>query len=123
VAGFQRGVFAHRSIAAAPPVPGELAIGWVFHYVVGLAYAAAYIGIWRWGLGLAPTVLSSVAFALLLLVAPWFVMQPALGLGVMAARAPNPGTIRAVNVSVHLAFGLGLYLGSLVWLAFSEWTH
>jgi hypothetical protein len=42
-------------------------------------------------------------------------MQPALGQGVMASRAPNPAAVRAVNVSVHLVFGLGLYLGDFVW--------
>ena len=54
-------------------------------------------------------------FALALLAAPWFVMQPALGQGFMASRAPNPAAVRAVNVSVHLVFGLGLYLSALVW--------
>ncbi len=43
-------------------------------------------------------------------------MQPALGLGFIAARAPNPTVVRAINVSVHVVFGLGLYLGAAVWL-------
>lgn len=121
VAGFPGGVFVHQSIAAAPSVRGELAIGWAFHYAVGLAYGAAYIGIMQWGLGVAPTFFTSVIFALLLLVAPWFVMQPALGLGVMAARTPNPASVRAINISVHLVFGLGLYLGAVAWRAVSVW--
>jgi hypothetical protein len=43
-------------------------------------------------------------------------MQPALGLGFFAARAANPAAVRAINVSVHAAFGLGLYLGAIAWL-------
>ncbi len=60
-----------------------------------------------------------LAVSLALLVAPWFVMQPALGLGFMAARTPKPGAVRAVNVSVHTVFGIGLYLGAIgsAWLA------
>jgi Protein of unknown function (DUF2938) len=58
-----------------------------------------------------------LAFAIVLLVAPWFVIQPALGLGFMAARTPSPGTVRAINVSVHVVFGVGVYLGAITWLA------
>ena len=40
VAGFPRGVFAHQSITMAASVRGEAAVGWVFHYAVGIAWAA-----------------------------------------------------------------------------------
>jgi hypothetical protein len=64
VAGFPLGVFVHQSIAAAPSVRGELAIGWAFHYVVGFAYAAAYVALVQLGLGSAPTLLWALIFAL-----------------------------------------------------------
>jgi len=116
VGGFSRGVFTHRPITAAPKVAGEAAIGWAFHYAVGIAYAALYLAIMKLGFGSGPTLLSALVFAIALLVAPWFVMQPALGLGFMAARTPNPATVRAINVSVHAVFGLGLYLGAIAWV-------
>jgi hypothetical protein len=47
VAGIPRGVFIHRPITATPQVRGETAIGWVFHYVAGVAYAALYLAIMR----------------------------------------------------------------------------
>jgi hypothetical protein len=115
VAGFAPGAFVRGSIAAASSVRGELAIGWAFHDAVDFAYAAAYIALLQFGLCSTPRPLSAVIFSLALLAAPWFVMQPALGQGVMASRAPNPAAVRAVNVSVHLVFGLGLYLGDFVW--------
>jgi hypothetical protein len=31
----------------------------------------------------------------------------------MAARAPRPGATRAINISAHGVFGIGLYLGAL----------
>ncbi len=40
-------------------------------------------------------------------------MQPALGIGFMAARTPNPAAVRLINGSVHAVFGLGLYLGAV----------
>lgn len=48
------------------------------------------------------------------LVAPWFVMQPAMGIGVFATRAPRPGVIRLVNLSMHVVFGVSLYAGWLL---------
>jgi hypothetical protein len=116
VAWIPRGVFVHRPITATPSVRGEVAIGWTFHYAVGVAYAALYLVIMRLGLESGPTLISALAFALALLVAPWFIMQPALGLRFFAARAPNPPAIRVINISVHAAFGLGLYLGAIAWL-------
>ena len=117
VAGFARGTFVHRPITATPKVPGEVAIGWAFHYAVGIAYAALYLAIMKFGFGSGPTLVSALVFSITLLIAPWFVMQPALGLGFVAARTPNPARVRAINISTHTVFGLGLYLGGLAWLA------
>ena len=113
VAGFPRGVFVNRQITAAPKVRGEVAIGWAFHYAVGIAYAGPLSRDPEVGLRVAcrPWFPRSCS-RLRLLVAPWFAMQPALGMGFMAANTPKPATVRAVNVSVHVVFGLGLYLGA-----------
>ena len=37
---FARGRFVHAAIAKAAPVPFENALGWLTHYLVGIAYAA-----------------------------------------------------------------------------------
>jgi hypothetical protein len=113
VAWMPRGVFVHRPITATAPVYGERAIGGGFHYAVGIVYAALYLAVVRLGLGSGPTLISAVVFAAALLVVPWFLMQPALGLGFMAARAPRPGAVRAINIAAHVVFGIGLYLGAL----------
>ena len=114
VAWMPRGVFVHRTITATPSIRGELAIGWGFHYVVGIAYAAVYLAITRLVLASGPTLVSALVFAIALLVAPWLVMQPALGLGFMAAKAPHPSATRIINISGHAAFGFGLYLGAIL---------
>ena len=113
VAWMPRGVFVHRPIAATPSIRGELAIGWGFHYAVGIAYAALYLAISRLVLGSGPTLISALVFAIALLVVPWFVMQPALGLGFFAARTPHPSVTRIISISGHAAFGVGLHLGSI----------
>ena len=111
VAWMPRGVFVHRPIASTPAIRGELAIGWVFHYGVGVAYAALYLAIARSVLASVPTLISALVFAIALLVVPWFVMQPALGSGFFAAKTPRPSVARIISVSGHAAFGVGLYLG------------
>lgn len=115
VAWMPRGVFVHRPIAATAPAKGEVTIGWAFHYLIGIAYAALYLAMMGLGFGSKPTLVSALFFAIALLLAPWFVMQPAFGLGVMAAHAPRPARVRAINISVHAVFGIGLYVGALLW--------
>jgi hypothetical protein len=110
-----RGVFIHWPITATSQVRGETAIGWIFHYAVGIGYAALYLSIMQLVLGSGPTIASALIFAITLLVAPWLIMQPALGFGFFASRFPKPDAVRAVNASTHAIFGLGLYLGAAAW--------
>src|SRR3974390_2723101 len=103
VAWMPRGVFVHRPIAATPSIRGELVIGWGF----------LYLAISRLVLASGPTLISTLVFAIALLVVPWFVMQPALGLGFFAARTSHPNVTRIISISGHAAFGVGLYLGTV----------
>ena len=45
VAHMAGGRFSHASIAKAEPVSSELAIGWVTHYTVGIAFAAVLVAL------------------------------------------------------------------------------
>lgn len=103
------GTFVHRHVADTGPVRHELAIGWLTHYAVGVVYGLAYGLIIRFLTDGRATLSSALIFALATLAAPWLVMQPAIGAGMFASRTPRPGVVRAVNVSMHLAFGLCLY--------------
>jgi hypothetical protein len=46
-------------------------------------------------------------------VAPYFILQPAMGLGIAARRAPNPAMARLHSLVTHVVFGFGLYLTAL----------
>jgi hypothetical protein len=106
------GKFVHRPIGAAPAVRGELALGWAAHYAIGVAYGIAYLLAARSVSTGFPPIVDALLFSLALLVFPWFVMQPALGAGVFASRTPRPAVARLLSVSMHTAFGLGLYVGA-----------
>lgn len=103
------GRFRHARIAAARPVAGERLIGWVGHYVTGAAYGVGYLGIVVVGLAKMPSLPSALVFGVATLVAPWLIMQPAMGVGYFAARAPRPNVARLVSTSMHVAYGLALY--------------
>lgn len=105
-----RGSFVHRPIGDAEPVANELAIGWVVHYLVGIAYSYLYALLITFT-GIPLSLLSAIAFGLVTVVAAWFVLQPELGVGIFARLAPSPWLIRTLNLSAHFFFGCGLYLG------------
>ncbi|WP_404380783.1 DUF2938 domain-containing protein [Caenispirillum salinarum] len=113
VGHFPRGRVRHASIAAAEPVPGEVALGWITHYAVGIAFAAVLVTGWGPDWVRAPTLPPALIIGVGTVVFPFFVMQPAFGLGVAAAKTPNPAMARVRSLITHLSFGIGLYLAGL----------
>lgn len=113
VAGLRSGAFQHASIAAVPEVAHERAIGWTTHYLIGVVYAALYLGLLA-ATSQAPSVLSGALFGVATVAAPWLILQPGLGAGYFARNTPRPNKTRALNLMSHLVFGSGLYLGFLL---------
>ncbi len=103
------GQFTHISIGSSPPIVHESILGWVFHYVVGCVYAALYLMFVSAAQLGQPTLVSGVLFGLVTILSPWLLMQPALGLGVCASKAPRPALVRLQNLTIHTIFGLALY--------------
>jgi Protein of unknown function (DUF2938) len=60
-----------------------------------------------------PTFLPALAFGIGSVVVPFFVMQPAFGLGIAASRTPNPAQARLRSLMAHGVFGVGLYLSAI----------
>jgi hypothetical protein len=56
-----------------------------------------------------PTLVSAVLFGLITILSPWLLMQPALGLGMFATKAPKANLVRLQNLIIHTIFGLVLY--------------
>ncbi len=114
-----QGRFFHASISRAAPVPFELGLGWLTHYVIGIAYAALLVGAEGTAWLARPTPLPALAVGVATVAAPWFVMQPAMGSGLLASKTPAPLKNCLRNLSNHAVFGAGLYLAAaaLVWAA------
>jgi len=108
------GKFAHHPISSSPVIKNELWVGWIFHYAVGVIYALLYVAYVFAMQDGAPTLASALVFGLITILSPWLLMQPALGLGICASKAPKPNLVRLQNLIIHSIFGIALYYG---WMA------
>lgn len=116
---FPRGRFFHDKIAAAPSVPCERALGWVAHYAIGIGFAVPLVLLWGLDWARSPTLGPPMLVGFVTILAPWLVMQPAMGAGIAASRTPSPSAARLRNLATHAVYGVGLFLSavvlSLVW--------
>jgi hypothetical protein len=110
LAHMAHGRFRHASIAAASPARAERLLGWVAHYLVGVAFAAALVGACGPAWLRHPTLAPALLVGLATVSAPFLLMQPAMGAGIAASRTPRPGAARTQSLVTHAVFGLGLYL-------------
>jgi hypothetical protein len=109
-----RGQFRHESIAASPPVPGERVIGWIAHYVIGVAFAGLLLAVWGLAWLRHPTIGPALLVGIGTVAAPFLVLQPGMGAGVAASRTPRPAAARLQSLITHTIFGLGLYAAGWV---------
>jgi Protein of unknown function (DUF2938) len=114
VGHFARGEFAHAAISKASPIRFELGLGWATHYLIGIAYAMLLVALQGAAWLEQPTALPALVFGVLTVAAPWFVMQPAMGAGVLAVKTPTPLKNGLRNLANHAVFGAGLYLAAAV---------
>jgi hypothetical protein len=108
-----RGEWVRSGIARAPAIQGEALVGWVTHYVIGMIFAALLVlaaGV-EWVE--APTFLPALFAGVISVLAPLFVLQPAMGAGVASSRTPAPLRNSLKSLANHVVFGVGLYLAAL----------
>jgi hypothetical protein len=106
------GRFRHPAIGAARPMRTEALLGWLTHYAVGIALAAALIALCGEAWLRHPTLAPALAFGLGTVILPFLVMQPAMGLGFAAGRTPDPRAALLRSLLNHLLFGLGLHVAA-----------
>jgi len=107
-----KGRMAHERITAAAPLAGEGILGWFAHYAIGVTFALVLVAICGPGWLAAPMPGPALVVGIGSILAPWLVMQPAMGAGVAAARSANPAGTRLRNLGSHTVYGLGLYLAA-----------
>ncbi|MEN7551653.1 DUF2938 domain-containing protein [Rapidithrix thailandica] len=111
---FPKGKFFHESIAKAEPVMYELTIGWMAHYFIGISFALLLVGVFGESWLQKPTLVPALLIGILTVAAPFFIMQPGLGVGVAASNLPDPNIARLKSLITHTIFGLGLFLSAIL---------
>jgi hypothetical protein len=112
IAWMPRGRFVHASIARETPVRGERLIGWTAHYLTGIGFTGVLLAIWGTAWATTPTLLPALIVGAGSVVAPFLLIQPAMGLGIAASRTPDPRAARLRTLTTHTIFGFGLYLAA-----------
>lgn len=107
------GIFQHSNIAATPPKRAECAVGWTAHYLIGVTFALAFVALVGNQWLRQPTPIPALLFGVVTVLAPFFIMQPLMGLGRAASKTSNPAQARIRSLMNHAAFGAGLYLFAL----------
>ena len=108
------GTFRHSNISSSPQKSGECAVGWIAHYMIGITFAIAFVVLAGSSWLQHPTLIPALVFGVFTVLAPFFIMQPSLGLGFAASKTSNPTQARIRSLMNHTAFGVGLYLFALL---------
>jgi hypothetical protein len=109
-----RGQWSHEAIARATPVKGELALGWFAHYATGIVFAALLAVVSGPAWTSDPRLLPALAVGMATVVAPLFVLQPAMGAGIASSKTAAPVTNCLRSLLNHSVFGIGLYLAAVL---------
>jgi hypothetical protein len=109
-----KGKLFHDDIGKASSYQNEQALGWIFHYAVGIAYGILLVVITGPGWLATPTFLPAWIWGIVTIAGGWFLLQPGLGIGWAASKTPNPTKSRFLGLVAHTVFGFGLYATALL---------
>ena len=109
IGNMAHGQFVQAAMSEAAPIKGEREIGWIAHYAIGIFYGLLLLTLWGKVWLERPTLLPPMLLAWALLVAPYFIMMPGMGMGIAGSLTPKPNATRLKSVIGHSMFGLGMY--------------
>lgn len=109
----RRGRWLHPSIAKAEPVRGERLLGWSAHYAIGISFASLLVAAFGLTWARSPSPGPALFIGVVTVLAPLFVLQPALGAGIASSKTPRPLFNCLKSLATHTVFGAGLYLAAL----------
>lgn len=114
-----RGAWAHESIVKAAPIEHEVAVGWIVHYAIGIVFAAVLLMVFGLEWAHSPSIGPALAIGIGTVIAPLFVMQPAMGSGVAFTRTPRPLFNSLKSLVNHTVFGFALYVAAYFFSLYS----
>ena len=89
-------------------------MGWLAHYFIGVSFSALLLSIFGLNWARDPSIAPALLIGVMTVLAPLFVLQPALGAGIASSKTPAPLFNSAKSLATHTIYGFGLYLAALV---------
>lgn len=114
VAMVAQGKFYTPSISQEPSVMHEALIGLALNWVTTYLFAIGYFILIKYILNIPFRLGNGLLCGLILIIFPFFVQFPSMGLGFMALHTPNPWDAFGRAVVTHASFGLGMGAGGLL---------
>ena len=109
--GLLRGQWAHADIACSPALPGEVRMGWAFHFLVGGGGVAllypAFVDAAGTNLPI-QHLWGGVMFGAATSLLPWLLLLPAFGWGWFGSRGPRGSQALLARTVSHIPYGLGV---------------
>ncbi len=106
------GTFKHEDIDRSPPLKGENALTFPFHYVAGIVLATPYlllVDLLSPGRG---SLLLAAAYGLATSLIPFLVMLPSMGYGLFGLRRIGDTFWLREILAMHLGYGIGIGLAA-----------
>jgi uncharacterized membrane protein YeaQ/YmgE (transglycosylase-associated protein family) len=107
-AGWARGRFRYRHPGELEQVANERLYGYITHYTIGVGFAVTYLLGWDLLVGGPASPLWALAYGVATTVASYFLVFPAMGLGVVGRRSPEGIRSPLSSLANHLFYGVGM---------------
>lgn len=119
VGHWRYGKWHHDSIAKSASLRSELAMGWLAHYLIGVGFAGLLVLLFGLEWVRSPRLLPAILVGGGTVIAPLFLMQPAMGAGFASMKTLTPFRNCLRSLANHTVFGIGLYLAArlVVWIS------
>lgn len=114
LAYFPKGKFFHNTIIETPSIVNELIIGRITHYSIGILFAFLLVKVYGGKWLEKPRLFPAIIIAMITLITPFFILQPALGFGIALSNMPHQIPLLIKTLLIHLVYGIGLYLSAKV---------
>ena len=112
----KRGHVFNPTISASAPISHELKMGWIFHYLISIAWAVVFYVIFFVFQAAELSYTNGAIFGAATTIAPLFIFMPLTGQGVLARKTPSPYFTSLVLLARHTIFGVAM-------LAAFNWLH
>ena len=109
-----QGKFLHHTIIETPSIANELIIGQIAHYCIGITFAFLLVKMFGEKWLSKPTLHPAFIIAIVTLIIPVFILQPALGFGIAFSNMPQQIHLLTKTVVIHTIYGFGLYFSAVV---------